>query len=363
MTAPPPRSRIFEVARKVASVDVAPAPPPGSPAASPPATGTPTSPSQGTVVILRDRLMPEDLVPTPLPVAATPRNAAAPAVVAPPAIVAEPHRYYVAIALDARGRPGPPGPLVELPLLPLPDPPGPPAFTYTQDAVTLSWEPSGGIVGFLLENALLPEPAPVDEAPAAPASRAAAPVTVPAGPLLYNVYRELAPDPNAPAGAPAAPWDAVPPAPINIAPAAALTLTDADQMELGRQRCYTVRAVRGVAPNVIVSEPSERACLTPEDRFAPLAPTGLSAIAGEGSISLIWEPNGEADLGGYVVLRGQAGDATLQRLTDTPLTDTRFVDRSVMPGVRYVYAVQAVDTHQPEPNVSEESNRVEETAR
>jgi len=35
----------------------------------------------------------------------------------------------------------------------------------------------------------------------------------------------------------------------------------------------------------------------------------------------------------------------------------------VRPGVRYVYAVQAIDTHLPTPNVSAESARVEETAR
>ena len=80
-------------------------------------------------------------------------------------------------------------------------------------------------------------------------------------------------------------------------------------------------------------------------------------------ISLLWEPNGEADLGGYLVLRGRAGDATLQVLTQAPVMGERYEDRDVMPGVRYVYAVQAVDTHQPNPNVSDPSNRVEETAR
>jgi hypothetical protein len=176
------------------------------------------------------------------------------------------------------------------------------------------------------------------------------------------VYRELATDaPTTPASA--TPWDAVPPSPINPAPLAALSYTDSSDVQLGRQRCYTVRAVRGVAPNFIVGAPSERTCVTPEDRFPPEAPTNLSAIAAEGVISLLWEPNGEADLGGYVVLRGRAGDATLQPLTDAPVKDTRYADRDVVPGVRYVYAIQAVDTHTPVANASVESNRVEETAR
>jgi len=42
--------------------------------------------------------------------------------------------------------------------------------------------------------------------------------------------------------------------------------------------------------------------------------------------------------------------------------DTRYTDRDVTAGVRYVYAILALDMEQP-PNVSDESNRVEETPR
>ena len=52
--------------------------------------------------------------------------------------------------------------------------------------------------------------------------------------------------------------------------------------------------------------------------------------------------------------------ATTSPLTAMPLADTHYVDRDVMAGVRYVYAVLAVDTHD---NPSGESNRVEDTAR
>jgi fibronectin type 3 domain-containing protein len=45
------------------------------------------------------------------------------------------------------------------------------------------------------------------------------------------------------------------------------------------------------------------------------------------------------------------------------VTETRFTDRTVKPGVKYVYAVQAIDSRLPRPNVSAESERVEETAR
>jgi hypothetical protein len=64
-----------------------------------------------------------------------------------------------------------------------------------------------------------------------------------------------------------------------------------------------------------------------------------------------------------MVLRGTAGDATLQPLTRTPLAEARFRDTTVMPGTRYAYAVAAVDKRPLLPNVSAQSNRVEETAR
>ena len=53
---------------------------------------------------------------------------------------------------------------------------------------------------------------------------------------------------------------------------------------------------------------------------------------------------------------------TLAALTPSPVRETTFRDTTVRPGVRYVYAVVAVDTADPQ-NVSPQSNRAEETAR
>jgi hypothetical protein len=86
-------------------------------------------------------------------------------------------------------------------------------------------------------------------------------------------------------------------------------------------------------------------------------------VAAEGAINLIWEPNGEPDLGGYVVLRGDAPGDTLQPLTTAPITEASYRDAAVIPGQRYVYAVVAMDNRFPVPNLSVESERVEETAR
>jgi fibronectin type 3 domain-containing protein len=77
------------------------------------------------------------------------------------------------------------------------------------------------------------------------------------------------------------------------------------------------------------------------DTFAPAAPKGLQAVANQGSISLIWDPNPEKDLGGYLVFRGTQGGAPAQ-ITPSPVEQAMLND-AVPPGVQYTYLVKAVD--------------------
>ena len=85
-------------------------------------------------------------------------------------------------------------------------------------------------------------------------------------------------------------------------------------------------------------------------------------MAGTGTMNLGWDANTEPDLAGYLVLRGDAPDGTLQPLTPAPIPATSYEDKTVKPGVRYVYVIVAVDKATP-PNRSAPSARVEETAR
>lgn len=358
--------RFADVARVVASVPVAPPPDPALPVPKPPFGFIDRAGAwQGTMVTVRDTLTAEEFVQGP-EVPLEPRQVRAAATRPVVAVPLGPlKRFYVAIPIDGRGRPGPPGSIVEFVLTALPDPPTGLQATYTDSGVPLTWEPSGGLLGFLLDRTLGPELAPFDAAAFTIAVAAPLPVadeSVPPGPTTYNVYRELAPDPlAAPAVGPPAEWIAPVPVPINATPLAALATVDT--VEFDRPRCYTVRAMRGTPPAIVTSEPSTPLCITPVDVFAPAPPTGLAAVPSEGGISLIWEPNLELDLGGYLVLRREGSDATLRQLTGSPIADARFRDTDVKPGARYTYSVVAVDAQLPLPNVSGESERVEEVAR
>jgi hypothetical protein len=88
----------------------------------------------------------------------------------------------------------------------------------------------------------------------------------------------------------------------------------------------------------------------------------VSVVAGPGTVNLSWDANAEPDLAGYLVLRGEVPGDTLQPLSPAPIAGTNFEDKTAKPGVRYAYAIVAVDTATPR-NQSAPSPRVEETAR
>jgi fibronectin type 3 domain-containing protein len=134
------------------------------------------------------------------------------------------------------------------------------------------------------------------------------------------------------------------------------------RVEFGVERCYVVRRVELVGAVAVESAPSTPSCITLVDTFPPAPPKSLQHIAAGDGVTLLWEANSEADLGGYVVLRGEAPGDKLSPLTKTPIADTSFLDTTVRRGRTYVYEVVAVDRSTP-PNQSAPSNRVEETIR
>jgi predicted small lipoprotein YifL len=254
------------------------------------------------------KLRPQITTPAPAPIVAVPPTAAAAAAAAAPPVI---RRVYAVRGLTRAGRPGQPSPRVVLPLVDMPAPPSGVAVTFNERAVSLSWT-----------------------APVAPLG---------AAPTTFNVYTAQGTTP------------------LNPSPLSTTTF-ERGGVTFGTQECFVVRTAVATGNVTLESAPTEPACATPADTFAPAAPSGLAAVGVAGAINLIWEANKEADLAGYIVLRGEAPGDTLQAITTTPIRDTTYQDPTAKPGVRYVYAVVAVDRATP-PNTSAQSNRVEESAR
>jgi hypothetical protein len=131
-------------------------------------------------------------------------------------------------------------------------------------------------------------------------------------------------------------------------------------VEFGKPRCFVVRAVQKAFDVTIVGEAAAPACITPVDRFPPEAPTDLVASAGDAAVQLSWTASAATDLAGYVVLRAEGANGTLQPLTPQPIAATAYSDATARAGVTYLYAVKAVDRAG---NESGLSNRYTVTAR
>lgn len=230
-------------------------------------------------------------------------------------------RSYVIRGMAKNGNVGTPTVRLDVPLLAPPGPPQPGAApTFDQSSVTISWNPPA---------------AATDEAPG----------------VQYNVYA-------APAGEPAGAATSLP-QPLNPKPLEETSFTRPGA-EPDKEQCFVVRSVATVGSSAIESDPSEPICVTPKDIFPPAAPKTLTAVGDVGAVNLVWDPNSETDLAGYIVLRAAAPGDNMQPLMPAPIKENRFTDRTVTAGVTYFYTVIAVDKAG---NRSTPSNRVQEIAR
>jgi len=271
-----------------------------------------------------------------------------------------PRRFYFVVGVSPRGRKAPASVPIAVPLGPASSAPGAPQITATETDMTITWAPSpdARVAAFLAPPA--PPVLPAGMPPTPPAVPVLAPL--PAKSLgfqseatTYHLFEVPATAP------PEDPFAIVVPPPLLPQPLA-VTEHVIKGVSFGVERCFVVRPVDKVDGAVVMGPASPKTCLTPADTFPPAAPRSLAAIAGEGVISLIWDANTEADLAGYLVLRGDAPGDTLRAITPEPVAATTFRDTTVRPGSRYVYVVVAVDRATPQ-NASAQSNRVEETAR
>jgi hypothetical protein len=316
-----------------------------------PAVPTPPPPGvdPGAPVVARETLTNEAhvtaKVPDRRPARAPEPMADAPRPFSAPVNVAVPKRYYYAVAVSPRGRHGPHSALVPAPLGSASGAPSTPEIIVKETSMTLKWEaPPDARGATTTDSSLLP-------------SRSLVPTPPPTTYEVYEVARAAAASPaeeqTAKAGV------LVIPSPVNQSPLSATEFTQ-ENLTLGAERCFVVRAVDEVNGLPVRGPASPAGCASFADTFAPSPPRDLVAVAIPEAINLIWESSDAKDVAGYLVLRGEAGDATLTPLMSAPVTGLTFRDEGVKSGVRYVYAVVAVDKAD---NRSEESNRAEETAR
>ncbi|HKB08942.1 MAG TPA: hypothetical protein VKF61_11735 [Candidatus Polarisedimenticolia bacterium] len=161
----------------------------------------------------------------------------------------------------------------------------------------------------------------------------------------YNVYRR------------AASQEEMPLQPLNPAPLSDRAYVDT-LFHYGETYFYSVRALANPPPPLRESAPSAEVEVRPLDVYAPKTPTGLAAAVEGQAIKLYWFPNSEPDLQGYRIHRRETrGDFRL--LGEVGAGETSYADATAARGVRYYYAVTAVDGTTP-PNESARSDEVSE---
>ncbi|MEE8137609.1 MAG: hypothetical protein V3T81_01860 [Thermoanaerobaculia bacterium] len=109
----------------------------------------------------------------------------------------------------------------------------------------------------------------------------------------------------------------------------------------GSRYIYTVTAVSSRQPLVESAIAAEYE-IDYQDRFPPPTPGNLVALAEEARVRLLWEPTAAADLAGYRILRREPG-AELQPIHTDPVVGQEYLDRQVVSGRTYGYAIVAVD--------------------
>jgi hypothetical protein len=104
------------------------------------------------------------------------------------------------------------------------------------------------------------------------------------------------------------------------------------------------------------SNDSSEVSAAPTDTTPPSVPTGLTAAAGNQTVSLNWNNNGESDINGYNVYRSTTSGGGYVRINGSLLSSSDYIDNTVTNETTYYYVVTAVDTSSNESNYSGEGS-------
>jgi fibronectin type 3 domain-containing protein len=126
---------------------------------------------------------------------------------------------------------------------------------------------------------------------------------------------------------------------VHIAPAGSAMWEDAE-VDRGQPYAYRLTHVDEAGNE---SKPSNEAELVPTDLRAPSAPGGVRTEEAErGGVIVSWETPGEGDVLGYRVYRAPYPGGPRREITEEPVADTEYEDRSGR--LANHYSVSAVDT-------------------
>jgi hypothetical protein len=109
----------------------------------------------------------------------------------------------------------------------------------------------------------------------------------------------------------------------------------------GERYIYAVTALGAQEPRVESGFGEERE-VDYEDRFAPAPPEDLVALPQTGGASLVWQPSPDSDAKGYLVYRQDPG-ADFRKVTAEPISELKYADSGLTPGLAFRYRVTAVD--------------------
>lgn len=109
---------------------------------------------------------------------------------------------------------------------------------------------------------------------------------------------------------------------------------------------YTYWDLWGSSSNVIT--------VTPDDETPPAAPTGVTAVAGEGFVDVTWDANTELDIDEYWVARSTTSGSGYYLVA--AVNDRRYYDTNIIPNTTYYYVIIATDFDGDESEFSAEAS-------
>lgn len=126
------------------------------------------------------------------------------------------------------------------------------------------------------------------------------------------------------------------------------------QVTNGQKYLYKVQTLTTYKKETSEGRVSQEVAVTPIDLTPPPTPTGVTAVKTDEGIKIFWDKGEAGDIAEYRVYRRAANKDSYELLAKVEPRFTLYVDAKAAEGVRYYYAITAVD-NAPTANESQKS--------